>query len=424
MLPVYTLQQSRGKLDILISPLTFCNRMHKLPIELIELSIDYLRDDTSSLRTCSLTCRDWRFRAQGYLLRSVRITPCSPDNARCFVAALRDCPHIKDLVVHLTLDKLRSILSLTALPTLPAVTSLSFTLISLDGDIDPPSFADAIHRLFPRAASLRLINCRFRNAHVCLAFLLGFSAVSHLHLNAIDCGGGNDAWNVYPWYLSLPRLNLHTISVANLGYQEDPILKCFAVRKYVDVRSLCRLECTDPCEWSDVLPIIQKCTSLCELSLHFTFDFNAGTSAPAPCTIVGTTHIYTRSEFVLEELDFSKHTSLLSVSMSLPTHYLLHNTLAFVRQLCLKLGRCPRPERIALTCRAGVVLVAEYIQGLRDLGWDDCVNSWRAAGIRPMKACSIVLPAVRDWDGEWPAAVTRANAGLQEWNTRIELVHA
>ncbi|PBK93431.1 hypothetical protein ARMGADRAFT_928952, partial [Armillaria gallica] len=75
-----------------------------LPQELIDQIIDYLHDDTQTLRACSTVCRTWTQSSQRHIFChiSIDLQPSS-DIVPTFCQSLVSAPHVAQCLQHLSI---------------------------------------------------------------------------------------------------------------------------------------------------------------------------------------------------------------------------------------------------------------------------------------------------------------------------------
>lgn len=170
------------------------------PPELRDLVVDCLRNDTASLRACSLTCRAWLPRARHHLFRHVQIHPGRRGDA--FKALLDRTPEIGTYIREFEISTVRGDEGLLDVsgrwPTLvnPSVPSLQPLRHSVSAAW-LQSVLPSSPRVLSKVHTLKLLSLPITNA---LSELLG-KHFSHVTSVSMDTCRAETFWEL----LSLPR---------------------------------------------------------------------------------------------------------------------------------------------------------------------------------------------------------------------------
>ncbi|GJE95334.1 F-box protein [Phanerochaete sordida] len=106
------------------------NPMQALPQELVEFILDALRNDTRTLKSCSLTCRRWLPRSSMHLFASCTLKTAHPDHL-VRIATLQSADRIRENVATLTLQA-RNSSDITVIHDLPRLLDLDIDCAGMD----------------------------------------------------------------------------------------------------------------------------------------------------------------------------------------------------------------------------------------------------------------------------------------------------
>ncbi|KAI0373382.1 hypothetical protein BV20DRAFT_962514 [Pilatotrama ljubarskyi] len=218
-------------------------RILTLPSEINQAIFSYL--DGKTLRSCALTCRRWAPSAQYILFRHAKVD--SLGSARRLLCALRESPHLRDLVKELTIcgrlkDTVKSWISgdidLVALIPSPALLPRlrAFRFEYWDPVQLSPKFWTLL-REFRGITALHLRCCYFYVSHQIEDLIFAFPRLGFLTLDSVRWGGDREKLFVRrPGYQDRV-LALRKLSICN-PYEYGPIFQWLKAHQCLSVRHL------------------------------------------------------------------------------------------------------------------------------------------------------------------------------------------